>query len=141
MDLLSELEDLATEAIKYDEKPTAEEVTRWQKLFGYAEAEAEGQIKAQRLDLNRKKITDDQWRLIQVEKEAEGYDREVYEHKLQLLMTDASQPAVSDDTDTFIFKLGGPLQSLETLRSAIDHDSYDCQWRRRIFLPVLCIQH
>ncbi|KAL8727275.1 MAG: hypothetical protein Q9166_006156 [cf. Caloplaca sp. 2 TL-2023] len=120
MDLLNELENLASEAVRYDEKPTTEQVNRWQKLFGYTEAEALEQINAHRLDLNHRKISDEQWDLIQVDKEAEGYDREAYEHKLQLLIaTGTQQPVISEDTDTFIFKLGGPLQNLENLKSAI----------------------
>ncbi|KAI4127046.1 MAG: hypothetical protein LQ338_003415 [Usnochroma carphineum] len=121
MDLLSELEDLATEAIKYDEKPSAEQVKRWQKLFGYAEGEAVDQITAHRLDLNRRKLSDEQWELIKAETEAEGYDKEAYEHKLQLSMMISTQPAVSEDTDTFVFKRGGPLRNLEDLQNAIGY--------------------
>ncbi|KAL8908325.1 MAG: hypothetical protein Q9207_000853 [Kuettlingeria erythrocarpa] len=93
----------------------------WQNLFGYSEVEAEEQIKAHRFDLNRQKISDEAWQLIQAGKEAKGYDREAYEHMLHLYTMDASQPFVSHDTDTFVFKLGGPLDCEETLCSAIGY--------------------
>lgn len=121
MEFLCELEHLATEAVKYDEKPNSEQIKLWRKIFGYTEAEAAERIKAHRLDLNRQRISDEQWQLILAEKEADGYDREAYEHMLQLCTTDASQPFLSHDTDTFIFKLGGPLHDKEALHSAIGY--------------------
>lgn len=114
MDLLNELEDLAQDAIKYDEATTPEKVQQWQKLFAYSETEAYEQIIAHRRDLNRKKISDEQWNLIRADKEAEGYDKEAYEHTMQLWTTTGTQPAVTNDSDTFIFKLGGPLQDWPT---------------------------
>ncbi|KAI4180342.1 MAG: hypothetical protein L6R41_007288, partial [Letrouitia leprolyta] len=60
-------------------------------------------------------ISDEQWNLIRAEKEAEGYDKDAYEHTMALwTITGNIQPAVTNDSDTYVFKLGGPLQDWAT---------------------------
>ena len=116
MDFLTELEDLAVRAVKHDEEITTEQVKRWQEVFGYNATEARDKIQSHRLDLNRPKISEEQWELIRGDKEAEGYDKEAYEHTMQLwTVVTGAQPITSIDTDIFVFKLGGPLEDWSSL--------------------------
>ncbi|KAL8652335.1 MAG: hypothetical protein Q9226_004317 [Calogaya cf. arnoldii] len=116
------LEELAgASSTSYDE-PTREEIDRWCNLFGYVESEAPDVIKEFRLDLNRRRLTNDQWDTIKDDKEAEGHDRETYEHQLQLSLTQSkisSRPRAYDDQALFVFKLGPPFADIESLQSAV----------------------
>ncbi|KAL8846705.1 MAG: hypothetical protein Q9221_008233 [Calogaya cf. arnoldii] len=56
------------------------------------------------------------------DKEAEGHDRETYEHQLQLSLTQSkipSRPRACDDTAFFVFKLGPPFADIKSLQSAV----------------------
>ncbi|KAJ4365856.1 hypothetical protein N0V83_008478 [Neocucurbitaria cava] len=123
-----EVERMATAASADDAQlasqyPTPETVERWTHLFGYSYMEAVKLISDQRGDVTRERITDDHWALIKDEKEALGYDREAYEHSLQLSQVfkgqSASIPAGggSDDDDMmFLFRLGGLLKTPEKVK-------------------------
>jgi hypothetical protein len=71
--------------------------------------------------VTRERITDEHWALIKDGKEALGYDREAYEHSLQLPQVFKSQsatiPAPSADGEMMmLFRLGGPLDSPEKVK-------------------------
>lgn len=64
--------------------------------------------------VTRERISDDHWDLVKVEVEAAGYDRESYEHSLQLKSVFASQSASIPHPDgglVLLFRLGGLLNS------------------------------
>jgi hypothetical protein len=88
MDILDELEQMALNAADhtYDEAqaPSEETVIRWVKLFGYSHAGAVKTIKQHRENISRKRVSNEHWAIEREEKEAQGYDREAYEHELEI---------------------------------------------------------
>lgn len=73
------------------------------------------------LAVTRERITDDHWNLIKDEKEALGYDREAYEHSLQLPKVFKGQSATIPTTGgdgelMLLFRLGGLLDSPEKVK-------------------------
>ncbi|KAL8632470.1 hypothetical protein Q9189_001845 [Teloschistes chrysophthalmus] len=98
--------------------PSEESISRWQMLFGYSQAEAVEQIMNQNSDYTRQPVSGDHWNLVKSTMEAQGFDREAYEHWLRLGRpqsdsphhheqgdTDATSPPLSDDL--FLIKLEG----------------------------------
>jgi hypothetical protein len=88
MDLFDELEKMALNAasdlsdgLKALSKDT---IFRWEKLFGYSHADAVGMIERHRGNLSRKRVSDEHWEIVREEREAQGYDREAYEHDLEI---------------------------------------------------------
>ena len=87
MDLFAELEDMAVNAVEDDSvefEPSGDEIQRWQTLFAYTHSEAVEQIKNQKGDYSRRRISDDHWDLIGTEKEAQGFSRDAYEHWMKM---------------------------------------------------------
>ena len=83
MDLVAELESMATNAAEdcdIEFEPSDEEIQRWRALFAYSYSEAVEQIKSQKGDYSRCRISDEHWDLVKLEKEAQGYSRDAYEH-------------------------------------------------------------
>ncbi|KAL8785373.1 MAG: hypothetical protein Q9213_003438 [Squamulea squamosa] len=123
MDLLQLqcLEELAIHCTRFDQEPTDEDLARWQKLFSYSAREAHNIMTKLRADINHhhRRLSDKQWSLIKAEKEAEGYDRESYEHQLQLWVKPNRPKDSQRYSGTFIFRLGGPFQDINALRSAV----------------------
>jgi hypothetical protein len=73
------------------------------------------------LAVTRERITADHWTLIKDEKEALGYDREAYEHSLQLPKVFKGQSATiptngADGELMLLFRLGGLLDSPEKVK-------------------------
>jgi hypothetical protein len=73
------------------------------------------------LTVTRERITDDHWTLIKDEKEALGYDREAYEHSLQLPKVFKGQSATiptngADGELMLLFRLGGLLDTPEKVK-------------------------
>jgi hypothetical protein len=71
--------------------------------------------------VTRERISDAHWSLISAEKEAMGYDREAYEHSLQLTKVFKSQSASiplpgSEGEMMLLFRLGGLLDSAEKVK-------------------------
>ena len=71
--------------------------------------------------VTRQRLTDDHWALIKDEKEALGYDREAYEHSLQLPSVFKGQSASiatagEDGEMMLLFRLGGLLGSPEKVQ-------------------------
>lgn len=83
MDLFEELESMAvnaTDDYDFELEPCEDEVTRWQRLFKYSRTEAVEQIKNQKTDYSRYRVSNDHWDLVRPQKEAQGYSRDAYEH-------------------------------------------------------------
>ncbi|KAI1063174.1 hypothetical protein LB507_005536 [Fusarium sp. FIESC RH6] len=82
MELLDELELMAqaASALQENDEDMESTVTRWQKLFGYSVSTAEFKIKDHRKNALDFIISDDHWFVVRDRMEAEGHDRESYEH-------------------------------------------------------------
>lgn len=118
MDPLEELElmalnsSFATDDTKPNGlEPSAEEVARWQKLFGYSKEQAIQAIDEHRADITRTRISDNHWQMMQ--SQMEGYDREAYEHYLMMSKAQRKTPAASTSKGSdrkndalYLFKLG-----------------------------------
>ncbi|KAI4129144.1 MAG: hypothetical protein LQ338_002379 [Usnochroma carphineum] len=120
MDLMGHLEELAVlEATRPDQELTPEEISRWCTLFGYSASEAPDIIVRFQADINRPKLSDEQWNSVRAAKEAEGYHRETYEHQIQLWLRRQRESTKCDDESLFIFKLGGRLNDIESLQREV----------------------
>jgi hypothetical protein len=78
-------------------------------------------ILSHHLTVTRERITDDHWTLIKDEKEALGYDREAYEHSLQLPKVFKGQSATiptngADGELMLLFRLGGLLDTPQKVK-------------------------
>jgi hypothetical protein len=127
-----------------DEYPSVDTIERWKRLFGYSHMEAVRLIGDQRgdgeyllpeplssftpntyrLTVTRERISDSHWALIQDEKEASGYDREAYEHSLQLPNVFKGQSATIPTDGAggelmLLFRLGGLLDSPEKVKDIV----------------------
>ena len=129
MDPFEELERMALNAIDdasrgKEEEPSHDQIANWQRLFHYSYSDAIDRIQQHRSDLARMRVSDEHWGLVQVEMEANGYDREAYEHKLQLGKTlPEPYPAKAPHGDSgtassFIFKLEGPLSDPSVIQKS-----------------------
>lgn len=89
MDVFEELEQMALNAAEnpHDEvndTPSAEDISRWQALFHYTYADTVDFIKQHRSNYSRIPVSADHWEMVEAEKVAQGYDREAYEHELNI---------------------------------------------------------
>ena len=87
MDLFAELESMAVNAVDDDSaefEPSGDEIQRWQTKFAYSYSEAVEQIKSQKGDYSRRRVSDDHWDLVKSEKEAQGFSRDAYEHWMKM---------------------------------------------------------
>ena len=89
MDLLSELENMAKNVVDdFDPEPEVKlsdsVITQWQQLFCYTRSEAISRIEEHRSNYSRKRVSDEHWKMVRCAKEADGYDREAYEHEIEL---------------------------------------------------------
>lgn len=83
MDIFEELESMAVNAADdcdVESEPSEAEIQRWQTLFAYSYSEAVEQIKNQKSDYSRYRVSNDHWDLVRSQKEAQGYSRDAYEH-------------------------------------------------------------
>jgi hypothetical protein len=79
------------------------------------------------LTVTRERIADNHWALVKDEKEALGYDREAYEHSLQLSKIFKGQSATiptvgADGATMLLFRLGGLLDSAEKVKEIAGMD-------------------
>lgn len=89
MDVFEELEQMALNAAEdaHDEMndtPSAADISRWQALFHYTYADAVDFIKQHRSNYSRIRVSADHWEMVEAERVAQGYDREAYEHQLNI---------------------------------------------------------
>lgn len=137
LDPLDELNRLASNASTSDalaasRRPSPEEIKRWQQLFNYSATEALALITQQRLDITRPRIPTSHWELVREEREALGYDREAYEHELQLcsLLENQSTTIQGMGTDLkqkegevlVLFRLGGLLNNLKDVQNVVGEE-------------------
>ncbi|KAI1400611.1 hypothetical protein F4819DRAFT_363576 [Hypoxylon fuscum] len=129
MDFMDELETMAQVAIQQpagSEEPEYEDIKRWQSLFGYSYSEAEQAIKDHRSDLSRVAVSDAHWDMVRVGKELHGYDKEAYEHSC--ILAGRENPTIqklpkNTQPSAYLFKLEGPLDSVEKLKVAAGLDA------------------
>ncbi|KAL9023941.1 MAG: hypothetical protein Q9196_006869 [Gyalolechia fulgens] len=132
MDLLQHLEELAVGVNRSEQErePTADDLVRWNSLFGYSSSESLNIIASIRANINIHRLSDEHWDMIKALKESEGYDRESYEHQLQLWSTNPSRPSrlqVSSSTSSYIFKLEGPFADIESLQHLVGVSSAEAR--------------
>ncbi|MCJ1474785.1 hypothetical protein MMC13_003445 [Lambiella insularis] len=128
INLFDELKQMAQNATEdagsfTDEEPSTDQIARWQHLFHHSRTDAAKHIKQQRNDLNRHRVSDYHWKYVQLDKEAAGYDREAYEHDLQLAVDRALHPLTPEeapDTASYLFKLTPLLASAAAIQTAFD---------------------
>lgn len=129
MDLFEELESMALNVVDDHDvgfEPPGEEVTRWQTLFAYSYSEAVEQIKTQKCDYSRHRVSDDYWDLVRSEKEAQGYSRDAYEHWIKTNGQSAFFRSESESVHTFVsradsaylIKLEGILNTPKSIQDA-----------------------
>ncbi|KAK6949774.1 hypothetical protein Daesc_008095 [Daldinia eschscholtzii] len=126
MDFLDELESMAQVAIQQPQQLDeidSDDIKRWQSLFGYAYAQAVQKIQEHRTDLSRVLVTDSHWDIVRVEKEAQGYDKEAYEHSCSLaartsmVVPERAQGKASKPS-FYLLKLDGPFSDVTHVKSA-----------------------
>ncbi|KAM0809457.1 hypothetical protein AB5N19_09801 [Seiridium cardinale] len=124
---LDELEYMAQGAATgyQDAAGESEMVGRWQRVFGYTSSEAINKIEQHRNDLNRATITLEQWNMVRAEREAEGHDKDSYEHSINVskharisLPTPAPAKRSKKKSAMFLLKLEGPLRDVKTDQQA-----------------------
>ncbi|KAK6206116.1 hypothetical protein LQW54_007836 [Pestalotiopsis sp. IQ-011] len=110
-----------------DSTHESDTVERWTKLFGYTHAEAQDKIEQSRNHLNRTTITIGHWEMIRDEMEAEGHDKESYEHYLDISKRaryvpqhTSSRPgtALAKKPVRFLLKPDGPLSDITIIQQA-----------------------
>ncbi|OCK86126.1 hypothetical protein K432DRAFT_285240, partial [Lepidopterella palustris CBS 459.81] len=109
----------STSSLLASSPPSPATLTRWATLFAYTRTDAWHAIQAHRDDLTRPRISDSHWSLVRAAAEANGYDRESYEHLLQLPEVLRAQSAVvpgKDGGTIFLIPLRGWLGSQEVVR-------------------------
>ena len=118
MDLLDELECMANNANISDlaDEVSAEDISRWQRLFGYSAAKAQSAITTHRIDLARPRVGDSLWETVASTVQAKGHNRESYEYSVTLTRKLDSLPKPNIARGTFIIKLEGPLDTAEKLQ-------------------------
>ncbi|MCJ1311249.1 hypothetical protein MMC25_004920 [Agyrium rufum] len=66
-----------------DHEPSPDKISQWQTLFAYSHDQAATKIKQRGADLSRLVIPLSAWEEIREAKEAQGYDKDAYEHFLE----------------------------------------------------------
>ncbi|KAI0834479.1 hypothetical protein F5Y06DRAFT_155424 [Hypoxylon sp. FL0890] len=126
MDFLDELESMAQVAIQQPQQPDEPDngdIQRWQSLFGYTYAQAAQKIQEHRSDLSRVLVTESHWEIVRAEKEAQGYDKEAYEHSCGLvtrtsLLKPQKVPSKTTRPSLYLLKLEGPLSNVDQVKAA-----------------------
>ena len=130
MDLFAELESMAVNAVDDDSvgfEPSEDEIQRWQTLFAYSHSEAVEQIKNQKGDYSRRRVSDDHWDLVRLEKEAQGFSRNAYEHWMKMGGQSAyshgetkyvDTPASQANSSSYLILLEGILNTPKSIQDA-----------------------
>lgn len=109
-------------------EPMKDTVARWQKLFNISPDDAVDRIMDHRSNLTRPRVSEDLWEAIRVEKESQGYDREAFEHEIDLQKKKATIPdllpamGTSQSSITYLVELSGPLMTPEEVQHAAKLD-------------------
>ena len=130
MDLFAELESMAVNAVDDDSvgfEPSEDEIQRWQTLFTYSYSEAVEQIKNQKGDYSRRRVSDDHWDLVRSDKEAQGFSRDAYEHWMKMGSQSTyshggikhiDTPASQANSSSYLILLEGLLSSPKSIQDA-----------------------
>jgi hypothetical protein len=138
MDLLTELEHMVINVVDESDAELELElsddmITRRKQLFCYTHAEAIDRIKQNRDNFSRERVSDEHWEMVRCGKEANGYDREAYEHEIELGRSKISRASggiragasvgQASSKSTYILKLEGPLDTAVKVQEAADLDA------------------
>ena len=130
MDLFAELESMAVNAVDDDSakfEPSEDEIQRWQILFAYSYSEAIEQIKDQKGDYSRRRVSDEHWDLVRSEKEAQGFSRDSYEHWMKMggqstyshgERKRVDTPASQTNSSPYLILLEGRLSTPKSIQDA-----------------------
>ena len=117
----------AVEDDSAESEPSEDEIQRWQKLFAYSYSEAVEQIKYQKGDYSRRRVSDDHWDLVRAEKEAQGFSRDAYEHWMKMGGQLASShgetkhvdtPSSQTNSSSYLILLEGILNTPKSIQDA-----------------------
>ena len=121
--------------------PTPSKIQQYQMLFSYSHSQAIEILEQRSSNLNRSSISNAIWEEMREAQEANGFDKDAYEHLLERQLS--SQPiraplvhfitAQSSGSATYLLKLDGEVSSPEALQSllalpsslAVSHDDDD----------------
>ena len=132
-DMLAELARLERSAFvaDIDEESSEEKVQQWQWLFQYSAIEAAERIKKRSGNFDRFTIPNELWDEVKAKKEAEGFDKDAYEHFLDTQSRSRKNPennqlqrgnrqqtpqVMSDKFATYLVKLEGALSTPQQLQ-------------------------
>ncbi|KAI9745897.1 MAG: hypothetical protein M1818_000578 [Claussenomyces sp. TS43310] len=110
-----------------------DQIAAWQKAFDYSHTEAMELIATQKANYSRQRVSDELWDLVRAEKEAQGWDRSVYEHELELATRTPSGVAATHQGRTlraaqvravYVVKLDAALDTPEKIQEAAGAFSY-----------------
>lgn len=130
-EILAELARLESTVMPVDE-PSPQKVQQWRTLFQYSYSQAVEKIKQRTVDLGRLIISDEFWDEIRNDKEAQGFDKDAYEHFLESryhqtkgASQQQSPPPLASGTEsaTYLLKLEGSLsnpQDVQALTGSLD---------------------
>ena len=130
MDFFAELETMAVNAVDDDSvefEPSEDEIQRWQTLFAYSHSDAVEQIKNQKGDYSRRRVSDDHWDLVRSDKEAQGFSRDAYEHWMNMGGQSAyshgetkyvDTPASQANSSSYLILLEGVLNTPKSIQDA-----------------------
>ena len=133
-DLMNELESMAQFAIDSPPDEEIDELTiqRWQALFGYSYSESVQKLQDHRADISWQPVSSIYWNLVRAEKEAQGYDKEAYEHACQTLLLGQARQAPVPPTarssqpskaTKYLLKMERPLHSIDAIQTAAGHNT------------------
>ncbi|KAM7197908.1 hypothetical protein V8F20_006356 [Naviculisporaceae sp. PSN 640] len=118
---MDELENLAS-AFSHQPELEADDATiaKWQRLFGYSASEAAKQLHEHRASI-LPAVSNEHWELVRAEKEAQGFDKEAYQHFCQAQSQSKTRttpvPKSCRKAANYLLKMEGPLVDLDTIRT------------------------
>ena len=127
LDELARLEQAAITADEHSDEPSQEKIHQWQTLFQYSYAQAVEKIKQQYYDLSRRHIADDMWEEIREEKQSQWYDKDAYEHFIEIQqrgeLKASEPPPLSQGTAsaTYLLKLEGQISDSQQVQALLGY--------------------
>ena len=110
----------------YEDEPSPQKIHQWQHLFNYSSSQAINKIKQRRADLGHLIINDAAWEEMRSDKEAQGFDKDAWEHYLEAQAKADSRlatspPPLSQGTAsaTYLLRLEPPLSDLQLVETLI----------------------
>ncbi|KAK5462959.1 hypothetical protein LTS15_002671 [Exophiala xenobiotica] len=118
MDILAELETMATNVTEEDDMVSDADVQRWQILFGLTRSDSCNAIETYRGNFSRTRITDEHWNAVRSTQEAKGHNRESYEYSLTQTRKCTNMIPAPVERGSFIVQLTGPLHTAARIQKA-----------------------